>query len=99
MGCLNPLSFQLFYRRVQQRIAEWILVVIQLVLALGSAVPQQSGPNASSELRLQWWRFETLGEEHLRLYSRIPGTTVMNEQQGWRYLYALLSRRRMGLGP
>lgn len=100
MGCLSPLSFRLFYHRVRKRIAEWLIVLVQLVAELGGEIAEHGGAAAIHEpLRAQWMWFHLLVAEYLRAYARLPETQPILEPMRWQYLYALLSHHQMSLGP
>ena len=48
---------------------------------------------------VRWKWFVYLSAEYLRLHARIPGTEVVPKQFHRRYIFCLLSRHHMGLGP
>lgn len=99
MGCLNPLSFRLFYRRVCDRIATWITFIGECVLTLGGTVSSQQPPTATPGLRAQWVWYARLVSEWLRVHDRHPGSSVILRPLWCQYVYAALARRQMGLGP
>lgn len=100
MGCLSPLSFLLFFRRVEQRLTGWLQLLVILVGELGGEVCEQIATGSSCDPLAEQWRWlHRLLAETLRLYARLPQTQPVPEALRWQYLYALLSRRQMGLGP
>jgi hypothetical protein len=99
MGCLNPSSFRLFYRRVRRRIGAWISFIGELLLSLGGTISSQQPPAASPGLGAQWAWYTRLALEWLRVHDRQPGSSVILRPLWWQYVYAALARRQMGLGP
>jgi len=101
MGCVNPLSFWLFLQRVRDRITRWLDVLVRLIGELGGEIAehQQARATVSEPLAAQWKWFHLLVAELVRAYSRLPGTQPILEGLRWHYVYALMSRHQMGLGP
>jgi len=100
MGCLSPASFRLFYARVQERVQSWTDLLIQLVITLGGHIREEA-PKAMNqgELQARWGWFVLLRAEYMSRYSRLPNTKVIAQRFIWQYMYAVLSRDHMGLGP
>jgi len=99
MGCLSPLSFRLFYQRVQERIVAWLDVLVRLIGELGGEIAEQGEAAAHEPLQAQWRWFHLLVSELLRVHARLPGAPVVLRPLRWQFVYALLSRHQMGLGP
>jgi hypothetical protein len=99
MGCLNPCSFRLFYRRVLDRLGAWISFISQLVLSLGGAICSEQPPAASPGPGAQWAWYTRLALEWLRMHDRQPATVLILQSLRWQYVYAALARQQMGLGP
>jgi len=100
MGCDDPLSFILYFRRVQQRLSAWIVTLTVLAMALGAQIKQADVRTApQAELKGQWMWFKYLVNAYFEAQGKIPGTKVIAQPLRWQYLYAVLGRRRMGLGP
>jgi len=103
MNCLNPISFRLFFNRVRNRIHPWIALLLQLLHTLGGKVKGVAvGENQSEDtesLQSQWSWFLQLAKECVHLYGRISDTKVIVQQFQWQYIYSLLARQKMGLGP
>lgn len=100
--CEEPASFRLYLQRVHERLAQWITCIVEQVIQLdGQIAPKRRQkekypPNRTA--REGKW-FILLVSDYHRLYCRLPGTLIITERFLWQYLYALFSRRRMGLGP
>lgn len=103
MYCSNPISFRLFLSRIRTRIEGWITLLLQLVLTLEGHIKEADVKRAEGterqRLQAQWHWFVVLADEYVRLYARIPGTKVVPQKFLWQYIYCLLSRHRMDLGP
>lgn len=99
MGCLNPRSFRLFYRRVCRRMNLWVGLLIQLMTIIGGALPERRQTDGKDQIRNGWMWCSVLAEEYLRLYGQIPEAVLILKAFQWQYLYALFAAHRMGLGP
>ena len=100
MRCLSAASFRLFYSRVCSRLNEWTDLLIQLILTLGGKIKQTDvGQQQRLKLHAQWGWFVLLASEYVHLYSRFPSTELIAQKFLWQHIYAVLSRKRMGLGP
>ena len=100
MRCLSAASFRLFYSRVCGRLESATALLVALVLALGGKIEQTDvGQERPRELQAQWGWFVLLGSEYVRLYSRLPSTQIIARKYLHQHIYAVLSPRRMGLGP
>ena len=100
MGCLSPASFRLFYARVRQRVQSWTDLLIQLVITLGGHIREEAPKVTNqSEPEARWGWFVLLSTEYMSRYSRLPNTQVIAQRFIWQYMYAVLSRNHMGLGP
>jgi len=103
MDCVNPISFRLFLCRARGRLEDWIKLLIQMVLTLEGQVKEahggltEHGNTASLEAKWEW--FVWLANEYVGLYARLPEAKVVPRKYLWQYIYAALSRNRMGLGP
>lgn len=103
MRCLNPISFRLFLNRVRKRLDGWIVVLIQLLHSFEGQLKEldtgRTEPREPKAFQDWWVWFVWLAAECVRLYARIPEAKVVGKQFQWQYIYSLLSRRQMGLGP
>lgn len=100
MRCCSAASFRLFYSRVCRRLDEWTALLIQLILTLGGKIKQADvGEEQRRKLHAQWTWFVLLACEYVHLYSRLPATELIARKFLWQHIYAVLSRKRMGLGP
>jgi hypothetical protein len=100
MGCLSPASFRLFYSRVRERVQSWTDLLIQLVVTLGGHIREEApNPPQQTELQARWAWFVLLSAEYMSRYARLPNTKVIAQKFVWQYMYAVLSRHNMGLGP
>lgn len=101
MGCVNPMSFWLFLQRVRDRITIWLEVLIQLIGELGGEIADhpQGRATVGEPLTAQWRWFHLLVAELVRVHSRLPGMQPILEGLRWQYVYALVNRYQMGLGP
>jgi hypothetical protein len=101
MNCRNPISFRLFFSRVRKRLEDWIALLLQLLVTLEGQVKEARAtePREPQNLKAQWAWFVWLTSECVRLYARIPDAQVVPQRFLWQYIYCLLSRHRMGLGP
>lgn len=99
MGCLSPLSFLLFFHRVQERITTWLEVLVQLIGGLGGEIAKERDAGLHEPLVTRWKWLHLLVAELLRTYGRLPGTQPILKPLRWQYVYALLSGHQMGLGP
>jgi len=86
-----------------QRIEDWIALLLQLIVTLEGHVHEaemdRREQRDTQALKAQWQWFVVLASEYVRLYSRIPGAHVVPQKFLFQYIYCLLSRHRMGLGP
>ena len=100
MNCLSPASFRLFYSRVRERVQAWTDLFVQLLVTFGGNVRQEA-PNSMhhNELQARWGWFVLLSAEYMSVYARLPNTKVIPQRFVWQYIYTVLSRHRMGLGP
>ena len=93
-------SFRLFYLRIRSRIKGCTDWLVQLVLALGGQIKEADVDRVQSRgAKGHWSWFVVLASEYVRLYSRLPSTEVIARRYLWQHIYAVLSRKRMGLGP
>jgi len=100
IGCDDPVSFVLYFRRVKQRLSAWIVALTVLAVTLGAQIKQADVRTApQTDLKGQWRWFRYLVSTYLVAYGKIPGTRVIAQPLRWQYMYAVLGRRRMGLGP
>ena len=103
MNCLSAASFQVFLNRVRNRIESWITRLVQLIHDLEGQVPgadvSYEPPKAPGAPAVQWQWFIDLVDTYFRLYARIPAAAVVPEPFRRNYIYSLLSRHHMGLGP
>ena len=103
MYCFNPISFRLFLNRLRKGLQKWNTLLLQTVLSIGGCIKQadikQAEGTEKQTLQAQWRWFVLLADECVRLYARIPGAKVVPQRFLWHYIYSLLSRHRMGLGP
>lgn len=101
MNCRSPISFRLFLSRVRKRLEDWIVLLLQLLVTLEGQVKEARAtePREPHSLKAQWAWFVWLTNECVRLYARIPDAQVVPQRFLWQYIYCLLSRHRMGLGP
>jgi len=101
MGCVNPRSFWLFLRRVRDRITTWLEVLVRLIWERGGEIAEHQAGRATvgEPLAAQWRWFHLLVTELIRVYSRLPGMQPILEGLRWQYVYALVNRYQMGLGP
>ena len=100
IGCDEPVSFVLYFRRIKLRLPAWIVVLSVLALTLGAQIKQADVRNTpQTDLEGQWRWFTYLAATYLAAYGKIPGTKVIAQPLRWQYIYALLGRRSMGLGP
>jgi hypothetical protein len=100
MRCCSAASFRLFYLRIRSRIEGWTDLLVQLVLALGGRVKGADVDRGQSrEPEARWLWFVLLASEYVHLYSRLPATKLIARKFLWQHIYAVLSRKRMGLGP
>jgi len=103
MDCVNPISFRLFLCRVRRRLEEWIKLLLQMVLTLEGQVKEAHGGlterRDAGTLNTRWQWFVWLATEYVGLYARLPEAKVVPQKYLWQYIYAALSRNRMGLGP
>ena len=103
MNCLSEISFRLFFSRVRKRLEDWIALLSQLIIILEGQVKKadvgRAARRESQGLKAQWVWFVLLADECVRLYARIPDAQVVPQRFLWQYIYCLLSRHRMGLGP
>ena len=103
MKALSPISFRLFLSRVRDRLEGWIVLLLQLVHTLEGQVKEvdvgRAEPKKPQGLQDQWAWFVYLANECVRLYARLPESKVILDKFSWQYIYCLLSRHYMGLGP
>jgi hypothetical protein len=103
MNCLSPISFRVFLNRVRDRIETWITLLVQLIHDLEGQIHgaevNRTPPNDPGSPAVQWKWFLELAAEYFRLYARIPAAAVVPQQFHRHYIYCLLSRHCMGLGP
>jgi len=100
IGCDDPVSFALYFRRVKQRLSAWIVALTVLALTLGAHIKQADVRTApQTDLKGQWRWFTYLAPTYLAAYGKIPGTKVIAQPLRWQHTYAVLGRRSMGLGP
>ena len=103
MKALSPISFRLFLSRVRDRLEGWIVLLLQLVHTLEGQVKEVDVGRAERRepqgLQDQWVWFVYLATECVRLYARIPEAKVIPQKFLFQYIYCLLSRHYMGLGP
>lgn len=101
MGCVNPMSFRLFLGRVRDRITTWLDMLVRLIGELGGEIAEhpQQRVTRGEPLAAQWKWFHLLATELVRAYSRLPGMQPILEGLRWQYIYALVNRYQMGLGP
>jgi len=100
MRSQSAASFRLFYSRVCSRLELWTALLLQLVVTLGGKVKDADVRQAQRpELQAQWAWFVLLACEYVRLYSRLPRAEIIAQKFLWQHIYAVLSRKRMGLGP
>jgi len=100
MRCRSAASFRLFYLRACRRLESWTALFLQLVLTLGGKVKEaEIGQERRRELQAQWVWFVLLASEYVRFYSRLPATEVIEMRFLQQYIYAVLSRKQMSLGP
>jgi len=101
MNCRSSISFRLFFFRVRKRLEDWIALLLQLVITLEGEVKEarRTERKEPRDLQDQWAWFMWLTSECVRLYARIPDTEVVPRKFLFHYIYCLLSRHRMGLGP
>ena len=103
MNCLSEISFRLFFSRVRKRLEYWIALLSQLIIILEGQVKEADVGRAARRepqgLKTQWVWFVLLADECVRLYARIPDAQVVPQRFLWQYIYCILSRHRMGLGP
>tara|TARA_B100001971_G_C18257364_1_gene583326 strand:+ start:237 stop:890 length:654 start_codon:yes stop_codon:yes gene_type:complete len=100
IGCDDPVSFILYFRRVKQRLSAWIVALTVLALTLGANIKQADVHSApQTDLKGQWRWFTYLAATCLAAHGKIPGTKVIAQPLRWQYTYAVLGRRSMGLGP
>ena len=99
MGCVDPASFRLFYRRVGQRIQGWVGVLAQVVLALGGQITEEARAEGREMLEAQWVWYELLVRQWLGILGRLPDMHPILHPMRWWYVYAWLAGARTGLGP
>lgn len=99
MGCVNPLSFRLFYQRVCGRIDSWISLMMQLVVELGAKVLEDKQSDGNDCMRSRWPWYRLVAAQYIRLYAMIAEKKEMPQAFSNQFLYARLASHRMGLGP
>ena len=81
----------------------WITLLIQMVLTLEGQIKEKhtgrSKRRNAAHLKAQWAWFVWLASAYMDLYARLPGARVVPRRYFWQYIYAALSRKKMGLGP
>jgi len=103
MTCASVISFRLFFSRVAERLEGWIDLLVKLVIdASGEVMGPETGRKVHRDpksLQEKWDWFVYLATYYVRLYGRIPNGEVVLEKFLWQYIYCLLSRHKMDLGP
>jgi hypothetical protein len=99
MGCVDPESFRLFYRRMCRRIGGWVQMVLQIVLALGGEITEELQAPQREGVQAQWVWYVLLVRQWLEALERLPGREPMLRPMRWWYVYARLAAVQMGLGP
>ena len=100
MRCWSSASFQLFYSRILERVEAWTTLFVQMIIALGGNVREAKVSQSDLSGSIAWWKwFVWLSNEYVRLYARLPGSPVIPQKYLRQYIYTLLSRHHMGLGP
>ena len=102
MHCENIVSFRLYLRRVHERLSLWINCIVELVIQLEGQIAQKRRQNErfpQKKNAQEWQWFLLLVRNYHLLYCRLPAAPLITDRFVWQYIYALFSRRRMGLGP
>lgn len=102
MYCENSLSFRLHFLRINNRLSEWIALLIQLVITLGGEIRGEDVKNIAyyeDPLQAKWEKFNLLVVKYFLLYSSIPGGPIIKQRFYHQYIHAVLCRNKMGLGP
>ena len=78
-------------------------LLLHLVISLEGQVKEVDVGRAKrrepKDLQDQWAWFVYLATECVHLYARIPEAKVIPQRFLFQYIYCLLSRHQMGLGP
>ncbi len=100
MRCRSSASFQLFYSRILERVEAWTTLFVQMIIALGGNVREAKVSQADLPGPIARWNwFVRLSTVYVGLYARLPGSPVIPQKYLRQYIYTLLSRHHMGLGP
>ncbi len=101
MNCLSSISFRKYLRRVKERIDSWILLLFTIIDSLNPKEMEMEikGGIRSKGIKESWRKFIILSAEYTYLYGQIPKAEIITKGYRYQYIYCLLSRNGMGLGP
>lgn len=103
MKCVNIASFRRYYLRFLALQNNWILLIIQVTIALGGESKQEEikeiKEREEDEIKHSWYRFQNCKKEYFYIHSQIPDNIIVIENFQNQYLHVLFCGNRMGLGP
>ena len=101
--CVNIASFRRYYLRFLAHLNNWILLIIQLTIALGGESKQEEIKDIKGreedEIKHRWHRFRNYKKQYFYIHSQIPNNIIVIEKLRNQYLHVLFCGNRMGLGP